>query len=66
MIENDLDQKIYIYITQIFSMKIGGESRTRSQESNFPDFRGDDDGDGGRADDILLLPPPQKESCVAS
>ena len=41
-----------------FSMKIGGESHTRSQRSNLPDFRGDGgdvgdgdgDGDGGGGD----------------
>ena len=27
-------------LTRTFSMKIGGESHTRSQRSNFPDFRG--------------------------
>ena len=27
-------------LMRTFSMKIGGESHTRSQRSNFPDFRG--------------------------
>ena len=31
-------------------MKIGGESQTRSQRSNLPDFRGDDVGDGDDGD----------------